>query len=47
LQTTYPVVSRQPDAAGQTWLENFAALGEKLQVSVRARAPRLELRMAS
>ena len=47
LQTTYPVVSRQPDAAGQTWLENFAALGEKLQVSVPARAPRLELRMAS
>jgi hypothetical protein len=47
LQTAYPVVSRQPDAAGQTWLENFAALGEKLQVSVPAQAPRLELRMAS
>ncbi|HEX7284683.1 MAG TPA: DUF3536 domain-containing protein [Candidatus Angelobacter sp.] len=34
LQTEFPAVSGQPDAAARTWMERFAALGEKLQVAV-------------
>jgi alpha-amylase/alpha-mannosidase (GH57 family) len=47
LQTDYPVMARRSDAASRHWVENFAALGEKLQVSVPPVSARAELRMAS
>jgi hypothetical protein len=34
LQTEFPAVRSQQDAAARTWMERFAALGEKLQVAV-------------
>lgn len=46
LQTDYPAMARRPDAASRHWVENFAALGEKLQVSVPPVSARAELRMA-
>ncbi|HET9184177.1 MAG TPA: DUF3536 domain-containing protein [Candidatus Angelobacter sp.] len=46
-QTQYPIIARQQDPASREWLENFLALGEKLQVSVPSAVPRVELRMAS
>jgi hypothetical protein len=47
LQTEYPAMARQQDSASRQWAESFAALGEKLQVSVPPVSAKLELRMAS
>lgn len=47
LQTEYPGMARRPDSASRQWAESFAALGEKLQVSVPPMSATVELRMAS
>lgn len=46
VQTQYPTIARRNDPASRGWVENFLALGEKLQVSVPPGMPRMELRMA-
>ena len=46
-QTQYPLIARRQDAASRAWIENFLALGEKLQVAVPPAISRMEVRMAS
>lgn len=47
VQTQYPSMARRPDPASRGWVENFLALGDKLQVAVPPATSRMEVRMAS
>lgn len=47
LKSEYPFMTRRQDTASKRWAEQFAALGEKLQVSVPPSGTSAELRMAS
>ena len=47
LESEYPSAARRQDTASRRWVEQFASLGGKLQVSVPPAGTRAELRMAS